>query len=188
MSEESGGSRGAFRQKHSHGEISIEKPLSHLEDGRNKSKPTSSELVTKTKKIFIGGLSSTTTIEDCKKYFSQYGKTRPNSHHRGGGFYPAAAVSREYCGSVGGYWVPLPPGLSLQTSNKEWVNEYTVPALYGTYTVARGHRSSSRPRATWIRHDVEGSERNHATMWTQGVGRKSNVEKLVGEALCETNA
>ena len=75
-----------------------------------------------------------------------------------------------------------------QTSNKEWVNEYTVPALYGTYTVARGHRSSSRPRATWIRHDVEGSERNHATMWTQGVGRKSNVEKLVGEALCETNA
>ncbi|XP_059141066.1 RNA-binding protein Musashi homolog 2-like, partial [Physella acuta] len=32
------------------------------------------KLVTKTKKIFIGGLSSTTTIDDCKKYFSQYGK------------------------------------------------------------------------------------------------------------------
>lgn len=31
-------------------------------------------MVTKTKKIFIGGLSATTTIEDVKAYFEQFGK------------------------------------------------------------------------------------------------------------------
>ena len=32
------------------------------------------QLVTRTKKIFVGGLSVTTTIEDVKQYFDQFGK------------------------------------------------------------------------------------------------------------------
>jgi len=31
-------------------------------------------MITKTKKVFIGGLSLSTSIEDVKDYFSQYGK------------------------------------------------------------------------------------------------------------------
>lgn len=31
-------------------------------------------MITKTKKIFIGGLSASTTIDDVKSYFQQYGK------------------------------------------------------------------------------------------------------------------
>lgn len=36
----------------------------------------SSQLVTRTKKIFVGGLSVNTTIEDVKQYFDQFGKVR----------------------------------------------------------------------------------------------------------------
>lgn len=32
------------------------------------------QLVTRTKKIFVGGLSVNTTIEDVKQYFDQFGK------------------------------------------------------------------------------------------------------------------
>ena len=31
-------------------------------------------MITKTKKIFIGGLSATSTVEDMKQYFEQFGK------------------------------------------------------------------------------------------------------------------
>lgn len=33
-------------------------------------------MVTRTKKIFVGGLSAATTVEDVKNYFSQYGKVK----------------------------------------------------------------------------------------------------------------
>lgn len=32
------------------------------------------QMITKTKKIFIGGLSATSTVEDMKQYFEQFGK------------------------------------------------------------------------------------------------------------------
>uniref|UniRef100_A0A8C5CJH7 RRM domain-containing protein n=1 Tax=Gadus morhua TaxID=8049 RepID=A0A8C5CJH7_GADMO len=52
------------------------------------------QLVTRTKKIFVGGLSVTTTIEDVKQYFDQFGKVddamlmfdKTTNRHRGFGF------------------------------------------------------------------------------------------------------
>lgn len=37
-------------------------------------------MVTRTKKIFVGGLSAATTVEDVKNYFSQYGKVKTCLH------------------------------------------------------------------------------------------------------------
>ena len=34
------------------------------------------QMVTRTKKLFVGGLSASTTIEDVRSYFEQFGKVR----------------------------------------------------------------------------------------------------------------
>ena len=39
--------------------------------------PFSFQMVTRTKKIFVGGLSANTVVEDVKQYFEQFGKVRP---------------------------------------------------------------------------------------------------------------
>ncbi|CAI5444489.1 unnamed protein product [Caenorhabditis angaria] len=57
-------------------------------------KRVQSKLVTKTKKVFIGGLSATSTLEDMKMYFETYGKVedamlmfdKATQRHRGFGF------------------------------------------------------------------------------------------------------
>ena len=51
-------------------------------------------MITKTKKIFVGGLSAETSVEDVKNYFGQYGKVddamlmfdKSTKRHRGFGF------------------------------------------------------------------------------------------------------
>jgi hypothetical protein len=66
-------------------------PNSTLSNGKNSS---SNDMVTRTKKIFVGGLSANTTVEDVKKYFEQYGKVedamlmidKQTARHRGFGF------------------------------------------------------------------------------------------------------
>ena len=37
------------------------------------------QMVTRTKKIFVGGLSASTTLDDVKAYFSQFGKVSATS-------------------------------------------------------------------------------------------------------------
>lgn len=41
--------------------------------------PSLFQMVTRTKKIFVGGLSVNTTVEDVKQYFEQFGKVRLSS-------------------------------------------------------------------------------------------------------------
>ena len=36
-------------------------------------------MVTRTKKIFVGGLSTTTTLEEVRAYFSKFGEVKNNS-------------------------------------------------------------------------------------------------------------
>ncbi|XP_022668506.1 RNA-binding protein Musashi homolog Rbp6-like isoform X3 [Varroa destructor] len=55
---------------------------------------TASEMVTRTKKVFVGGLSAPTTLEDVKNYFQQFGRIedamlmfdKQTNRHRGFGF------------------------------------------------------------------------------------------------------
>ncbi|XP_052797895.1 RNA-binding protein Musashi homolog 2-like isoform X7 [Mya arenaria] len=83
--------------------VSVDKCLEngpHILDGKQvdpkvafprKAQP---KMVTKTKKIFVGGLSAQTTVEDVKKYFSTFGKIedamlmfdKTTNRHRGFGF------------------------------------------------------------------------------------------------------
>ncbi|TKR68378.1 hypothetical protein L596_024368 [Steinernema carpocapsae] len=56
--------------------------------------PPAPEMIVKTKKVFIGGLSSTSTLDDMRRYFEQYGKVedamlmfdKATQRHRGFGF------------------------------------------------------------------------------------------------------
>ncbi|KRY78603.1 RNA-binding protein Musashi -like protein 2 [Trichinella pseudospiralis] len=68
---------------------SVDKVLNHQAhelDGK--------KMVTRTKKIFVGGLSASTTLEDMKNYFTQYGRIedsmlmfdKSTNRHRGFGF------------------------------------------------------------------------------------------------------
>ena len=41
-------------------------------------------MVTRTKKIFVGGLSAQSTLEDVKNYFEQFGKVRKKERQAGG--------------------------------------------------------------------------------------------------------
>ena len=40
-------------------------------------------MVTRTKKIFVGGLSAQSTLEDVKNYFEQFGKVRKEERQEG---------------------------------------------------------------------------------------------------------
>lgn len=39
------------------------------------------QMVTRTKKIFVGGLSAPTTLEDVKNYFEQFGRVSKSKVH-----------------------------------------------------------------------------------------------------------
>ncbi|KAI0226730.1 musashi RNA binding protein 2 [Lamellibrachia satsuma] len=44
---------------------------------RRPNAPAQPKMVTRTKKIFVGGLSASTSLEDVKSYFEQFGKGKP---------------------------------------------------------------------------------------------------------------
>lgn len=71
-------------------------------------------MVTRTKKIFVGGLSVNTTVEDVKQYFEQFGKVGQNW-----GGVPAGGAFGGCCGSpVGLVSIKQSPARSLQSLQK----------------------------------------------------------------------
>lgn len=58
--------------------------------------PFSFQMVTRTKKIFVGGLSANTVVEDVKQYFEQFGKVRPFLFFCFFNYYPAECYHNNY--------------------------------------------------------------------------------------------
>ena len=73
------------------------------------------QMVTRTKKIFVGGLSAPSTVDDVKGYFEQFGRVRLDSHYFFFLYFSTLCVwSSPFISS------PTPPLSSDQMSTRPW--------------------------------------------------------------------